>query len=328
MEWHSHFKTAFFTNWRSAGLPAPENFLSAYYLMLEERNKNIEWIDNSTGIDHSRLYDVYGFGVTAGKLFGAMFGLTAEQTIHTSDWCGRFNLGISLFDYISDELDGANSVSSLPVFQSFTRDENSSAIPSTSSEELVSNLAASVLQDVANLSSIKSELLMAMQEMFDAEDFISTTKLSADADLKKIYQALYLKSAGPFKAMAEYTASIKTADDSNLLQNAAAVGNALGMCYWLIDDAKDVWDDLEARQWNIFLQLAAEKDPMVFAAQTDSDTIADLLCCWERSEHAAKISVETITRLTDAIAKLELAEDVNNHTLGIIAASLWQWYHS
>lgn len=328
MEWHTHFGTVFFRTWRSAGLPDHEHFLSPYYLMLEERNKNIEWIDNSTGIDHSRLYDVYGFGVTVGKLFGAMFGLTAEQINHTSDWCGRFNLGISLFDYISDELDAVNSVSSLTVFQPFTKAENSVAYPSTSSEELVSNLAASVLQDVANLSSSKSHLFKAMQEMFDAEYFISTTKLSANADLKKIYQALYLKSAGPFQAMADYTASIKTADDSILLHNARAVGNALGMCYWLIDDAKDVWDDLEAGQWNIFLQLAAEKDSLIFASQADSETITRLLHCWEQSQDAAKISDEIITLLTDAITKLELEEDVRNHTLGIIAASLWQWYHS
>ncbi len=328
MEWHRHFQTVFFKTWLNAGLPDHENFLSPYYLILEERNKNIEWIDNSAGIDHRRLYDVYGFGATVGKMFGAMFGLTAEQINCTSDWCGRFNLGISLFDYISDELDGVTSVSSLKVFQPFTKDESLVADPSTSAEELVSNLAASVLQDVENFCSNKIVLLKLLQQMFEAEDFISTTKLSTHADLTKINKALYLKSAGPFKAMAEYTASIKTADDFILLRNASAVGNALGHCYWLIDDAKDVWDDLEAGQWNVFLQLAAEKDPLIFSTQNDAEKKERLHNCWEQWDHAEIMSGQIIKELADAVGSMELPDDLKNHTLGIISASLWQWYHS
>jgi len=170
--------------------------------------------------------------------------------------------------------------------------------------------------------------LKAMREMFEAEDFISTTKLSAHADLKKVNKALYLKSAGPFEAMAGYTASIKTADDSILIRNASAVGNAIGNCYWLIDDAKDVWDDLEAGQWNVWLQLAAEKDPLIFSTQNDVEKKERLLNCWGQSGHAEIISGQTIKGLADAVARMKLPEDVSDDTLGIIAASLWQWYHS
>ncbi len=328
MEWQSHFQSAFFETWRSAGLPHHDNFLSAYYTMLEQRDKKIEWIENSTGIDHNRLYDVYGFGVTVGKVFGEMFDLTAEETMHSSEWCGRFNLGISLFDYISDEQDGAKSITSLKVFQPFSKANHPDSSSLTPSEELLSDLAITILNDV-NKSPCKNSLLKAMQQMFEAEDFISTTKLSANADLDKINNALYLKSAEPFRVMAEYTAGMKAATDPLLLNSAGAIGKAIGYCYWMIDDAKDVWIDLEAGHWNLFLHSAAEEDADIFAKHgTDADTKSHLLSIWEQSGHAQKISCQIVKGLVEAVEKMELSEKAKEHTLGIVSASLWQWYHS
>ncbi len=328
MNWYSHFQRVFFETWQKASLPHHDNFLSAYYTMLEQRDKKIEWIESSSGIDHSRLYDVYGFGVTVGKVFGEMLGLTTEETNHSADWCGRFNLGISLFDYISDEQDGAKTVTSLKVFQPFIKAGNSNGRPISSAEELLSNLAGSVLDDLKNVSSNKDNLLKAMQQMLEAEDFVSATKLSAHVDLKKINKALYLKSAEPFRVMAEYTAVMKTGTDPLLISHACAVGKAAGHCYWLIDDAKDVWIDLEAGHWNLFLQLAAEKDPEIFAQQTDKKTTERLLSTWEQSRHAEKISRQVVKKLVDAVGRMELSKEVKNHTMGIVSASLWQWYHS
>jgi len=334
MEWHSHFQSAFFKSWRSAGLPDHEDFLSAYYLMLEQRNKKIEWVENSSGIDHSRLYDVYGFGATVGKVFAEMIGLTAEQTALSSDWCGRFNLGISLFDYIGDELAGATSVASLNVFKPFIKTKDSQPFSLSATETLLTQLAGSVLNDLKNAGTTKNgiqkstPLFAVLQKMFDAQNFISVERLSAVADLKKIKKALYLKSAEPFRVMAEYTARMADANNTELIKNARSIGKALGCSYWLIDDAKDIWIDLEAGQWNLFLQLAAEKDPEIFAGLTDAETIQRLLNCWEQSAHLEKIYGQIVKRLTDAVHKMELSEEVRIHTLGIISASLWQWYHS
>ena len=60
--------------------------------------------------------------------------------------------------------------------------------------------------------------------------------------------------------MAEYTAAMKAATDYLTLTDAGAIGKAIGSCYWMIDDAKDVWIDLEAGHWNLFLHAAAEED--------------------------------------------------------------------
>lgn len=328
MEWQRHFQSVFFDAWQNAGLPHHDHFLSAYYTMLEQRDKKIEWIEKSTGFDHNRLYDVYGFGVTVGKVFGEMFGLTDEQTTHSSDWCGRFNLGISLFDYISDEQDGATGVASLKVFQPFSKAANSDNQILSPAEELLSNLVITIISDVNN-SPCKDSLLKAMQQMFEAEDFISTTKLSAQPDLDKINNALYLKSAEPFRVMAEYTAAIKSTTDPVLLNRAGAIGKAIGYCYWMIDDAKDVWIDLEAGHWNLFLHSAAKEDADIFTQQgTDADTKKRLLSIWEQSGHAQNISDQIVKRLIAAVEKMELPQKVKEHTLGIVSASLWQWYHS
>ncbi len=328
MDWQNHFQTVFFETWQKAGLPHHEKYLSAYYKMLEQRDVKIEWIERSSGIDHSRLYDVYGFGVAVGKIFGEMFGLPVEQTKHSSNWCGRFNLGISLFDYISDEQDGVNSVASLKVFQPFIKADDSDTRSLTASEELLSNLAGSVLNDLKKVSSKNNTLFKAMKQMFEAEAFVSTTKLCANADLKKINKALYLKSAEPFRVMAEYTARLAAATDPLQIKNARSVGIALGYCYWLIDDAKDVWIDLEAKHWNLFLQLAAAKDPGIFAHQRDLNTNNRLLSIWEQSNHAQKIANKIIKRLVRAVDRIGLSEKAEQHTLGIVSASLWQWYHS
>lgn len=327
MDWHNHFQTVFFETWQKAGLPHHENYLSAYYTMLEQRDVKNKWIENSSGIDHSRLYDVCGFGVTVGKIFGEMFGLPVEQTEHTSNWCGRFNLGISLFDYISDEMNGVNSVTSLKVFQPFIKADDCDTRSLTASEELVSNLAGSVLNDLKKFSSKKNTLFKAMKQMFEAEAFVSTTKLCANADLKKINKALYLKSAEPFRVMAEYTARMATAKDPLLIKKARSIGKALGYCYWLIDDAKDVWIDLEAKHWNLFLQIAAAEDPEIIAQQPDAKTKNHLVRIWEQSNHAQKISNQIIKRLVHSVDRMELSEKVEHHTLGIVSASLWHWFH-
>ena len=251
MDWHSHFQQVFFETWQKAGLPQQPDFLNEYIDLREHGDFNNEWIQNSPdispGIDSNQLRSVYGFGVTTGKIFAGMLGLDVALSKETSDWCGRFNLGISLFDYISDELEGVNNVTSLAVFQPFVKTNYSVDRSLTPAEELLSNLAGSVLHDLKKADGKKEgsykadKLFKVMKLMFEAENFFSKESLSGDADLPKIEKALYRKSAEPFRVMAEFTALMADAKDSLMIKNAGTTGKALGYCYWLIDDAKDVW---------------------------------------------------------------------------------------
>jgi hypothetical protein len=337
MDWQQHFQTIFFETWQKAGLPHHQDYLSEYYQMLEQRELKNQWIEKSPGIspgiNQLKLYGVYNFGVAVGKFFNEMLGLGNTQTEHTSDWCGRFNLGISLFDYISDELGEVNSAASLEVFQPFLHAGNSGNRSLTPAEELLSNLAGSVLDDLKKATAKKEGsnktglLFNVLKQLYEAENFVSKDVLSVHADLKKIKKALYLKSAEPFRVMAEYTARMADANDPLLIKNARSIGKAVGYCYWLIDDAKDVWIDLEAGKWNLFLQLAAAEDPQIFAQHPDAFTSSRLVSIWEHSKHAQKISAQIIKRLVNAINKLGLSKKEEHHALGLVAASLWQWYH-
>jgi hypothetical protein len=337
MDWQSHFRTIFFETWQKAGLPDQQEFIAEYIDIREHGDFKKDWMNQSTTIspviDGNQLRSVYGFGVLVGKIFSEMLGLTVAQTSKASDWCGRFNLGISLFDYICDELEGVSSATSLAVFQPFVKTNYSVARSLTPAEELLSNLAGSVLHDLKQAAVQKDglhktdQLFKAMKRMFEAENFVSKESLSAAADLKKIEKALYRKSAEPFRVMAEFTALMADANDSVLLKNARATGKALGYCYWLIDDAKDVWIDLKAGRWNLFLTLAAAEDPFIFAKSGKTDIESYLIKIWEQSHHSERISKQIIIRLVHAVKRLRLPEKVEHHNLGLVWASLWQWYN-
>ncbi|MDX2048669.1 MAG: hypothetical protein SFU87_17920 [Chitinophagaceae bacterium] len=336
MDWYSHFQKIFFDTWQRAGLPHHQDFIKEYIDTREHGDFKNNGFRNtpaiSASVDGNQLHSVYGFGVTTGKIFAELLGLSAALTQETSDWCGRFNLGISLFDYISDEMDGTDSVTSLKAFQPFTKTASSDIHLLTPAEELLNTIAGSVLNDLRNAAANKEvhhragTLFKAMKQMFEAENFISKAELSAAADLRKIKKALYLKSAEPFRVMAEYTACMADANDPILKKNARTAGKALGYCYWLIDDAKDVWIDLKTGRWNLFLALAAADKPSIFE-KTNQVTESELMNIWQQSGHPEKVSGRIIKRLVNAIRKPEIPEATEHYTMGLVSASLWQWYN-
>ena len=337
MDFYSHFQKAFFETWEQAGLPGHEKFLPGYHTLLQQYEDEYEFIKKSpaisTGVDAARLYSVYGFGVAIGKVFAEMLGVPSPLKQHTSDWCGRFNLGISLFDYICDELEGSQSVTSLKVFQAFVQTSNIPNRDLGPAEQLLSDLALSVFNDLKKAENKKEgfqktdRLFNIMKQLFEAQNFISNETLSDTANLKEIYKALYLKSAAPFRVMAEYTAMIANANNPELVKKARSIGKAIGCCYWLIDDARDVWIDLEAKQWNLFLQLAASTEPSLFSQQPGGFDPGSLLHTWKKYGHANKISRQIIKRLVHAMKQLDISKEVEHRTLGMVSASLWEWYH-
>lgn len=335
MDWHSRFQHNFFDLWQKAGLPQGQDFLKEYIDIREHGYINKTWIyklpDKLPGIDGSQLRSVYGFGATTGKIFAGLFELDGEQEKKVADWCGRFNLGISLFDYICDEMDGVKNITSLAVFQSFSKSKNADTGILSPVGELLSQLAVGVLHDL-NEAALKKggspkadQLFKTMKRMFEAENFVSNKNIAAVSDFKKIQKCLYLKSAEPFRMMAEFSNLLGYTDDSLHLKKNLAVGKALGYCYWLIDDAKDVWDDLKAGQWNLFLTMAAAVNPSLFVKGKDENIENRLIEIWEQSNHAEKISRQIINRLLYAVTKLKLPEDIKHHNLGLVWASLWQW---
>ena len=333
MDWEEHFGGMFFKAWQKAGLPDPmdyhKDYVQSRYGVVFVNRFIEEPFESALILEENVLTSIYGFGALHGKMFIRLLNLDDTATIETSDWCGRFNLGISTFDYLSDETTGGiHSVISLDAFDSFTQENKSSSLELTAAEEFLNNLTASVLNDLINLekqNESANDLMTLMQQLFKAQVFLSGQSLTNTQDLAKIKQALFLKSAEPFRVMAEYALGIARNKSPKVLGQARALGTAIGFCYWLIDDAKDVWIDLEAGEWNIFLQLAAEHNDAIFNKLPNHSIKDDLKNFWKENDCAEHLINKAINDLLQATKELEVPESDIKHELGVLGSSLWHW---
>lgn len=319
MDWHQHFQQVFFEQWQAAGLPHPQLYTAAYVDAREHNLQNILFLETDmakeSGLSFHQLKSVYGFGKVTGEIFGELAGLSKETTMHVADWCGRFNLGISLFDYICDELNGQEHVRSLPVFQTFFSAPSASTAAINPAGQLLNLLAASVFKDLKTLGSVEIE--QAMKTMMEAELLHTESKISEHADVKTITHALYLKSAEPFRVMALY-AGLSGNIQEPFLSSLQQFGKALGHCYWLIDDARDLLDDVAAQKWNWFLTV----DDTV-AAITDKDAVTEWLI---KSNTAAQLSSTVITELSESMNAIDVGAALKKRFAGFVSTSLWQWF--
>lgn len=337
MDWQEHFGEVFFETWYKAGLPHHHDFTDEYIQARSGKGFRNNYVkksnESSPALEDHLLRSIYGFGALHGKMFSEMFKLNEASTRDASDWCGRFNLGISLFDYLSDETsNGQKSIATMHVFQPFLKTKVFENQRLTNTEELLSNLAGRVLRDIEkldieNTKKKKSiQLFKLMKQLFDAQNFLSKELLSYPTDLVNIKKALYVKSAEPFRAMADYTTGLSKINDPSVIENAQSISKSIGHCYWLIDDAKDVWIDLKENQWNLFFVLAAEQNPKIFANKDNPSINNSLSKIWEKENHAEKTSLEAVNRLVKAIRRLDLPKNEQEHVLGLLCAALWYWY--
>lgn len=320
MDWHQHFQQVFFEQWLELGFPQPQLYTAAYTDAREHNLQNILFLETDmakeSGLSFHQLKSVYGFGKVTGEIIGELAGLSNETTGSVADWCGRFNLGISLFDYICDEYNGRDRVRSLPVFQEILNSTSEAPPVQNSAEQLLSFLAASVLKDAASLNN--SELQTAMKHMLRAELLHASDSISEPTDLQIIKQALYLKSAEPFRVMTLYT-GLNGRIREPLQKSLQQFGTALGKCYWLIDDARDLYDDVAAKKWNWFLTV----DDSI-AAITDKDAINQHLI---KLNIAVQLSRTVINELKESMNTIKLGTEQKKQIAGFIGASLWQWFY-
>ncbi len=318
MDWHQHFQEVFFAQWQRAGLPQPQLYTGAYIDARELHQQPIPFVETdaeqTTGIPYYKLKSVYGFGKVTGELYCELMHCSDETKAAVSDWCGRFNLGISLVDYICDEMQGGDRILSLDVFKPLLLPGSVLHKAMHPVEHLLSSLVASVFENVQEPGS--AEIYSAFKKRFEAEELLASNIRSTTPDLKVIQEAMYLKSAEPFRVMALYAADNGSVAEP-VLSAVQRFGKALGHCYWLIDDARDLWDYVAAGHWNLFLA----NDTILF--QHTKEELTTLL---QNLELAEKHSVAVIAGLVEALNAFDADEAVKQRAAGFIGASLWQWY--
>ncbi|NER10161.1 hypothetical protein SAMN06265375_101301 [Muriicola jejuensis] len=325
IDWHDHFGRIFFKAWKRVGLPDPAGHITRYIAQREHQQLPGDWIKTnhkiSPGIHGTRLYSVYGFGNIVGNVFSDLFGLSPEQKEKASDWCGRFNLGISLFDFITDEQEGATELIKLPVFQKFSKSDTAERTVLTPAQELLVKLTADVLEEFIQTGFSLEDL----QPLFDAQLYLSQKKIHMSVDLLKIQKALFIKSAEPFSLMAAFVARHGGLKDQERMKRNRSLGQVLGKLYWMVDDARDIWTDLNEGNWNLFLAEVARLDPALFQEENQVYNQKEITDILQLVAYPEALTHAVLEELTGALDSLHTTQKTKDKTMGLIAASLQEW---
>ena len=123
--------------------------------------------------------------------------------------------------------------------------------------------------------------------------------------------------------MAEWMARDRTSTVSPRL--AAHLGRCIGDCFWLVDDAQDVWRDLDGGRWNYFLARASRLDPTLDFDAPGPVLEARLTGLWSANHVALQTSREVATRLARSLGKLGPPAARRDRAAGRLAAAIARW---
>jgi hypothetical protein len=324
MDWFSRFKSEFFNVWCGAGFPAPDRFDAAYASQLARacyQSPPTLPRPAPAPLEPTLVDAVYGFGERYARHCGILLGVSGPALVRRADWCGRFNLGISLLDYLCDEHAGLERVLRLRSLAALApRASVETSERGDATEVFLDQLAAGLLTSLDRVADARlgRGLRSSLRRMFAAEAAAAEGALTPVPG-RRVVAALRLKSEEPFAVMAQWVAQ---GADREGWQAARALGRALGHCYWLFDDARDLWEDFDARRWNRFLLRAIARDPRLVSRCPDAVLDVHLLRVLDVGRFARRASVTAVRRVGNAVAGLGVPQGTRTRALGLVAASL------
>jgi hypothetical protein len=331
MDWRRAFQAELLSAWERAGLPPPGDHEERYAALLDaQAAPGPPPLPAGPGpLDRALVARVYAFGAVMGRACAALLGAEGPRLRERVDWCGRFNLGISLLDHLCDEAGLADRVAALPAL---ARLGGGGAVraPSSPAEAGLDALAAGVLDEVArelgpaSLARNRGGLWGAMRRMLRAELVLARTPVAADADLAVIAGALRTASAVPFRVMAEWVAR-EGPGGAAARADARRLGDALGGAFWIVDDAADLWRDADARSWNVFLLDAARRRPEILSAPPSAIVDVAIAAALRDGGAARRRSRAAVRRLAAAVAASPAPEPRRRDAAGVVGAALARW---
>lgn len=339
MTWYATFRSSFFAEWSRRKLAeAPEAAtphaawpaLRCPLLPEPPSSAPANPAAGGRAVDSGIVSSVYGFGVFVGQAYGRLYGLPTSAIRSRADFCGRFNLGISLFDFVCDETrgDDLGALRRLPSLRMFTGTAEARPAVVDPTLRLLDRVAESVLAqltDELGPARRRSALWRAIFAMFEAQLMRAGADTSRLGDGRDMRAALRLTSAEPFRVMSEWMARGGSTSVATL-RRAAAFGLCVGDCYWLIDDAKDVWDDLYAGRWNRFLLDAKAAEPTIPLARPTPILEARLMDVWRRERTAERAARHAVVRLARALEDLGVSQRRARQPMARFHASMRAWY--
>lgn len=337
MDWRSHFTATWFDEWRNAQLEAPETYERRYDALrrtIAIPDDLLPSIGTSVAVAAPTVRDVYTFGHLIGQLAGRMLRVPDEELPIRAEWCGRFNLGISLFDYVSDEEGQSAVLASMPMFGSMSPDAPvdayEPAVPRSDAAQALEHVAAGVLrrlEDVAGAFGSEGPidpLWRAFADMMRAELLMAGARSETSSDIRALQLAARAKSAGPFACMAEWMALGQPVDEARRIR-ARALGTAIGECFWMVDDAVDLWDDLDRDRWNLFLLTVATCDPTVAVHPVDMDAEIRLSRILLARGWLRGLVRPVIARMRNALDGMPAPPATRQEATGLLAVAMQRW---
>ncbi len=336
MTWEAHFKSAFFSIWNSSGMPAPYS-VADYRKVLEAlgppARMPLENGDACHPLNERVMNDVYRFGAFIGCTIGRLLDVPECQIRSRADWCGRFNVGISLFDYIVDEGDGGTRLRRMAPFDRlFHRaplQGEPIAQPSSPTERYLCANALVLLDELETLIGKPTrseppahELWRELTRMLEAEVAIAHASLTKTRACTELDDAALLKSVGPFMTIAKRMV-LEDDHTSQLGSSAESLGFAIGRCYSLVDDAVDLWRDYDSERWNTVLLAASRRCRSLFEGAIDLRTELRLSELLLKQTFVDDLVVPVVFSLRDELNQFSSKD--RDSAAGMIGASLACW---
>lgn len=328
MHWLGEFRAALFAEWMSAGLPDPEQHMARYRQELAGARCPLDLPFADGGpLDRAVVDRVYGFGYVVGTAFSSLLGVTGPPARDAADWCARFNLGISLVDYACDESARLDVLASLEPFRSLAGRSGGTRVDPRPEEQVAASLADEVIAELSR-SMGEDRARRELAKLYRAEVATAQHTLAIRYDPKNLERDLRVKSAGPFVLMARHVAaagSVGLGRAGARDEVAADLGAAVGTLFWLADDSQDLWIDLAADAWNLFLLKVAAIDPRVLAAPPGPFRDAAILKVLTEHKVAPTEACAAVDALVKALASGDRKPRDGGNPLGVVGAALAVW---
>lgn len=333
-DWRRTFQAELFAAWRRAGLPDPATYERSYdELRAAAVPPPVSAVEAAGPLDPATLRSVHGFGFVMGGVFADLLDVRGHHRKSSIGWCARFNLGISLIDWLCDEANvPARDIAELPSLAPLCRRRASVRPYGHPAVSFLDNLAADLLQELTREAGPpgrgepRSALWPSLRRLLRAELAAAEPGFFDPAHPRAALPVLRLKSVEPFRIMAERT--ISSGDEkpcASRVSEARQIGRAIGECIWLADDADDLWRDLDAGCGNLFVAEATAADAMVVSADEKAVVDIAVVRVLRRERLAERLATRAVGRLARALSSAPCAERERDLAAGLVGAALTRW---
>lgn len=280
---------------------------------------------------------VFHFGRQIGEAIGRLLPLSTDSVHRGARLAGVLNLGIAYYDYLADEYPESLAQVRVNLGRKQLADwwhANEAPLMDHDQYQLQFLWACIhyVFSEARQICTqpdaefLSSEFGQSLTKMLEAENLVLCKSLQDPSWDPTVGEALTNRSVLPFWAMTQ--AMLWEAENVivqwHIWQN---LSSEMGHLYALVDDAKDILDDLTYQKWSLITFKMTEHGILEWPLPTDIysllDCLNDGLCS---SSFVAELVKGHCIRLKDCLERLGLPVNARDSFCRFLGASLAAWY--